>query len=56
MPRRLDETAYLLQSKNNAKRLLAAIESSKRGPRKVQTIDELRKEFGLASAAKKRKK
>ncbi len=43
----IDETEYLLRSPRNAKRLLRAMEDAKRGERKPQAIEELRKELGL---------
>jgi antitoxin YefM len=41
------ETAHLLRSPNNAKRLLTALDRVRKGSGTPQTIDELRKEVGL---------
>lgn len=41
------ETAHLLRSPNNAKRLLAALDRVNRSSGTAQTIDELRAEVGL---------
>ena len=41
------ETAHLLRSPNNAKRLLAALDRVRKGSGTPQTIDELRKEVGF---------
>ena len=43
----LMETAYLLRSPRNAKRLLSALRSAKRGQLRKMTIEELRREVGL---------
>jgi len=43
----LNETAYLLRSPKNAKRLLEALQSSFEDQGKEQTIDELKKEVGF---------
>jgi antitoxin YefM len=43
----LMETAHLLRSPNNAKRLLGAIRDAKRGRLRKMTIEELRREVGL---------
>jgi len=43
----LDETAHLLRSPRNAERLLAALERSKAGTVKPQTVEQLRRDFGL---------
>jgi antitoxin YefM len=43
----LMETAYLLRSPNNAKRLLGALRRSRRGQTAAMTIDQLRREVGL---------
>ena len=43
----LMETAYLLRSPKNAKRLLGAIRDAKRGRLRKMTIEELRREVGL---------
>jgi antitoxin YefM len=41
------ETAHLLRSPNNAKRLLATLDRVKRSSGAPQTIDELRSEVGF---------
>jgi antitoxin YefM len=41
------ETAYLLSSPSNARRLLEAIEQADRGEGKIMTIEELRRTVGL---------
>ena len=41
------ETAHLLRSPNNAKRLLTAIDRVQKGAGSPQTIDELRNEVGF---------
>jgi antitoxin YefM len=41
------ETAHLLRSPKNAKRLLTALDRVREGSGTPQTIDELRKETGL---------
>ena len=41
------ETAHLLRSPNNSKRLLSALDKVKKGSGKLQTIDELRIEVGF---------
>jgi antitoxin YefM len=46
----LMETAHLLRSPANAKRLLTALRRSERGKGKASTVDELRREMGLESA------
>jgi antitoxin YefM len=43
----LMETAYLLRSPRNAKRLLEALEGARRGEGIPMTIEELRREVGL---------
>jgi len=43
----LNETAYLLRSPKNAKRLLEALQSSFEDQGKEQTIDELKSEVGF---------
>ncbi len=45
----LDETARLLRSPRNAERLLEALEQAWRGEGKPETVDELRRDLGLAS-------
>lgn len=42
------ETAHLLRSPANAERLLAALARARAGEGKPQTVDELRRELGLA--------
>lgn len=41
------ETAHLLRSPQNAERLLAALESARRGEGKAMTLEELRRDIGL---------
>ena len=41
------ETAHLLRSPENAKRLLAAIRSAHAGEGKTMTLDELKRDVGL---------
>jgi antitoxin YefM len=41
------ETAHLLRSPNNSKRLLSALGRVRKGSGSPQTIDELRKEVGF---------
>ena len=41
------ETAHLLRSPNNSKRLLSALDKVKKGSGTHQTIDELRSEVGF---------
>ena len=43
----LTETAYLLRSPENARRLLAAIRRAERGEGKVMTMEQLRRSVGL---------
>lgn len=43
----LMETAHLLRSPKNAQRLLRALRRSERGEGKPQSMDTLRREFGL---------
>jgi antitoxin YefM len=43
----LDETAHLLRSPANAKRLLESLRELDHGKGKVMTVDELRKSVGL---------
>jgi antitoxin YefM len=45
----LMETAYLLRSPRNAKRLVSALRSAKRGELRAMTIEQLRWEVGLGS-------
>ena len=49
----LIETVYLFRSPANARRLLDAIEESKTGKIKPQTIAELQQEFGIEQEEKK---
>jgi antitoxin YefM len=44
---RMIETIYLFQSQQNAIRLLDALQRAKKRTNKPQTLDELRKNFGL---------
>ncbi|HAZ46811.1 MAG TPA: prevent-host-death protein [Cyanobacteria bacterium UBA11369] len=44
---RMIETIYLFQSHENAMRLLDALQRAKKRTNKPQTIDDLRKNFGL---------
>ncbi len=46
----LVETAHLLRSPKNAKRLLAALQRSQRGKPKPQSLDKLRREMGLGAS------
>ena len=46
----LMETAYLLQSPANAKRLLSALRRTKGRKGKTSTVDQLRREIGLGAA------
>jgi len=41
------ETAHLLRSPENARRLLTALDRTRKGTGSPQTIDELRKEVGF---------
>ena len=41
------EAAHLLRSPRNAERLLAALESARRGEGEVMTLEELRRDIGL---------
>jgi antitoxin YefM len=50
--RSLVETVYLLKTPANANRLLDAIEESKTGNIKSQTIEELQQELGIEQEAK----
>jgi len=43
----LMETAHLLRSPRNARRLLAALRRATRGKGKPQSLDKLRREMGL---------
>lgn len=43
----LEETAYLLRSPANAKRLRAALRRAERGEGKAESVSELRKSVGL---------
>jgi antitoxin YefM len=43
----LMETAYLLRSPKNAKRLMGAIRRAKRGELRAMTVEQLRREVGL---------
>ena len=44
----LEETAHLLRSPKNAARLLTALQRALAGSGTPRTVDELRREFGLA--------
>jgi len=44
----LMETAYLLRSPANARRLLAALRRAKQGKGKPVSVEKLRREMGLA--------
>jgi antitoxin YefM len=46
----LVETAHLLRSPKNAKRLLKALRRAERGEGKPSTIDKLRREVGLEAS------
>ena len=46
----LMETAHLLRSPRNARRLLAALQRAARGKGKPQSLDKLRREIGLGAA------
>jgi len=43
----LMETAHLLRSPKNAQRLLEALQSAIKGDGKPESVEDLRKEFGL---------
>lgn len=45
----LSETAHLLRSPKNAERLLKALAQARRGEGQPMTMDELRRDLGLAS-------
>lgn len=49
----LVETVYLLRSPGNARRLIDAMEESKTGKIKPQTIQELQQELGIEQEEKK---
>ena len=46
----LMETAHLLRSSKNARRLLAALARAARGKVKPESVDKLRREMGLGAA------
>jgi antitoxin YefM len=46
----LMETAHLLRSPRNAKRLLAALRRAKQGKPRPERVEDLRREMGLAAA------
>jgi antitoxin YefM len=46
----LMETAHLLRSSKNARRLLSALDRAKRGKGKPESIEKLRRELGLGSS------
>jgi antitoxin YefM len=43
----LEETAYLLRSPENARRILKALDGSRRRDRAYRNVDELRAQLGL---------
>jgi antitoxin YefM len=43
------ETAHLLRSPRNAKRLMSALENARRGKGKKMSLEQLRREVGLAT-------
>ncbi len=45
----LMETAHLLRSPANAKRLLAALARATRGKKRPESVDKLRREMGLGA-------
>jgi antitoxin YefM len=45
----LMETAHLLRSPRNARRLLAALRRAKRGGGKAESVEDLRREMGLGA-------
>ena len=47
----LMETAHLLRSPKNARRLIAALQRARGKRLKPQTIEKLRRDFGLAKEA-----
>ncbi|MBI4480008.1 MAG: type II toxin-antitoxin system prevent-host-death family antitoxin [Acidobacteria bacterium] len=47
----LVETAHLLRSPKNARRLLAALERAGKGKRKPESVSKLRREMGLGATA-----
>lgn len=46
----LIETAHLLRSPRNAQRLLAALQRATKHAGKLESVDKLRREMGLATA------
>ncbi len=46
----LMDTAYLLRSPNNAKRLLDALRRAEKGVGKVSTVDRLKADLGLGAS------
>lgn len=46
----LVETAYLLRSPKNARRLLTSLERATQGKRKPESLNKLRRELGLGEA------
>jgi antitoxin YefM len=46
----LEETAHLLRSPRNAKRLLTALRRANAKARKPESVDNLRREMGLAKS------
>jgi len=49
--RRLTETAHLLRSPKNARRLLTALVRARKNKLPVETVEALRREFGLGKAS-----
>ncbi|MFZ0707677.1 MAG: type II toxin-antitoxin system prevent-host-death family antitoxin [Candidatus Korobacteraceae bacterium] len=47
---RLLETAHLLRSPRNARRLMAALQEARQGKGKRLSLEQLRREFGLEAA------
>ena len=47
----LMETAHLLRSSRNARRLLAALKRARRGKGKPESVEKLRREMGLGAAS-----
>ncbi|MGF1542544.1 MAG: type II toxin-antitoxin system Phd/YefM family antitoxin [Pleurocapsa sp.] len=52
----LVETVYLFRSSTNARRLLEAIEESKTGKIKAQSVSELQQELGIGQEEEKDKR
>jgi antitoxin YefM len=47
----LTETAHLLRSPKNAQRLISALIRARKGDLPAETVDALRREFGLGKAS-----